>query len=118
MDRELQDVTVKVRQDVFLYNMEILRKYIELCQRHGAKPIAVIFPFSPIIRDRYPQEPLRECREVLSYFQENMKLGIVDLFDMNLSYDYFYNLSHLNMRGSTAVSQCIAEQLPILLRQE
>lgn len=115
LDREVDDVTVKLRQATFLENMEILRAYIRLCQAHGAKPVAVIFPFAPLLHDRYPQKPLADFRTVLQRMQEETGLAVIDLFDLQLGYECFYDLQHLNARGAAAASKELAEQLKRIL---
>ena len=115
VERALKDVIVKLRQKSFQNNLQILQSYIRLCQEHGAKPIAVMLPFSPVIHDRYPQRELADFRAVLQSLHDTMGLEIIDLFDLRLDYDCFCDLTHMNMRGAAVASRALNEQLERVL---
>lgn len=109
--KSLADVIVKLHQKSFMNNLQIFQDYIHLCNQHGAKPIAVMLPFSPVIHDRYPKRELADFRSILRSLHDAMNLQIIDLFDLKLDYSCFYDLVHLNMHGAAMASQALAEQL-------
>lgn len=115
VEKMLQDVVVKLRQDAFASNLETMKAYIRLCNEHHAKPIAVVLPLSPIIHDRYPGKELADFRAVMTSLQDEMGLSIIDLFDLRVDYDGFYDLVHMNPHGAALASRAVAERLELIL---
>ena len=99
-ETELKNLTKKFWPDVFKKNIQILEDYIKLCLDNGAKPIAVVWPFAPAMRENYDQNLLVHFRNILKLLEKSYDFKFIDLFDLQLGYDCFYNMAHLNMRGA------------------
>ena len=108
---ELKNLTKKFRPKVIEKNFRILQDYIKLCLDNGAKPVGVIFPFAPVIRKNYDRELLNNFREKIRQLEKNYEFTCVDLFDLNLGYDCFYNTAHLNLHGSIISSSILTAEL-------
>ena len=101
---ELKNLTKKLFPDTVAENFQILKDYIKLCLDNAAKPVGVIFPFAPAMRKNYYKELLTLFRLAIHQLEESYDFTCVDLFDLNLGYDCFYNMAHLNLRGSAISS--------------
>ena len=96
----LKDDKTSFLTDVVEKNIQILRDYIKLCVDNGAKPVGVIFPAVPVIRKTYDKKRLNSFRETLRKLEKNYTFFCVDMFELNLNYDSFYDITHLNLRGN------------------
>ena len=92
-------------------NFLILRDYIKLCLDNGAKPVGVIFPFSPATRQNYSEKILTPFREMIHQLEENSAFTCIDLFDLNLGYDCFYDTAHLNSYGQSLANAVLSLKL-------
>ena len=110
-EAELDNLTKKLRPKVIEKNLGILKDYIKLCLQNGAKPVGVIFPFAPIIRQNYDEELLTLFRLAIRQLEESYDFNCVDLFDLPLGYDCFYNTAHLNLRGAAFSSTALSLRL-------
>ena len=108
---ELKNQTKKLFPDVFQRNVALLDEYTALCRANKAVPVAVVWPFAPILREHYPSEILVPFREILHQMAKNRSLVLVDLFDLPLPYDCFYQLAHLNARGRCTASRLLNDCL-------
>lgn len=113
--RELEDVTVRYREDMLKKNKGILRDYIQLCRQHHAVPIGVVFSFSICLRDAYPERDLAEFRSLLEDYQEMDGFDVIDLFDERWDETHFQNLSHVNSKGAARASAIIATRVKGIL---
>ena len=112
IEHELRDVTPKFDVDVIKYNKKILTDYIDLCHNNGAEAIAVVYPFAPIVQQKYPKDKLNSFYMMLDDFKKYKGLQIINLFELQLKYNCFYNATHLNVVGSNTVSKIINNTLP------
>ncbi|MBR3746033.1 MAG: CDP-glycerol glycerophosphotransferase family protein, partial [Selenomonadaceae bacterium] len=110
-EAELDNLTKKLRPKVIEKNLGVLKDYIKLCLQNGAKPVGVIFPFAPIIRQNYDEELLTLFRLAIQKLQESYDFTCADLFDLPLGYECFYNTAHLNLRGSAFSSTALSLRL-------
>ncbi len=110
-EAELDNLTKKLRPKVIEKNLNVLKDYIKLCLQNGAKPVGVIFPFAPIIRQNYDEELLTLFRLAIRQPEESYDFTCVDLFDLPLGYDCFYNTAHLNLRGAAFSSTALSLRL-------
>ena len=110
-DNELKNLTKEFSDKTFEKNLQILKDYIALCQDNGAKPVGVIFPFAPAMRKNYDLELLTHFREIMHQLEESSDFAFIDLFDMELSYDCFYNMNRLNARGIEKTGYLLASNL-------
>ena len=108
---ELKNLTKKLYPDTVEKNFRILKDYIKLCLDNGAKPIGVVFPFAQAMHDNYSKELLTLFRLAVHHLEESYDFTCVDLFDMKLGYDCFYNMTHLNLRGSEFASSLLGLRL-------
>ena len=108
---ELENLSKKFYPEIVEKNLNILRAYIKLCLDNGAKPIGVVFPFAPPIRKNYSKELLTIFRLAIRQIEKDYNFTCVDLFSLNFDYDCFYNMTHLNLRGSTVASTLLFVRL-------
>ena len=91
-------------------NIQILKKYIELCHLNGAKPIGVVFPFAEITRKTYNKKVLTFFRDTIAKLETEYVFTCIDWLD-HLGYDCFYDMTHLNLKGARITSALIAFKL-------
>ena len=115
--REIEDVAVHYQGEVLEKNKKILMNYIQLCRKHHAVPIGVVFPFSICLRDAYPERDLAEFRSLLADYRDMAGFDIIDLFDERWDESYFQNLSHVNSKGAVRASDMIAARVNEILRK-
>lgn len=104
---ELDNLTKKYFPDTVKQNVQILEEYIKLCLRNGAKPVGVVLPFAKMMHDNYSEELLTSFRLVISQLQKIYDFKFIDMFDLPLDYSHFWNMSHLNWKGSIAASNVL-----------
>ena len=110
-EAELKNLTKNFYPDTVEKNFRVLEAYIKLCLDNGAKPIGVVFPFAPIIRKKYNAELLTNFRALIDNLKKNYAFDCIDLFDLPLGYDCFYNTAHLNLRGAAFASSTLSLHL-------
>lgn len=110
-NEELENLTKTFRPETFEKNVQILEEYIKLCLAKGAKPIGVCFPFAKMMHDNYDQNLLTVFRHTLRQFEKIYDFTFIDLFDLPTDYSWFYNMSHLNLKGSRLSSSVLSLRL-------
>ncbi len=110
---ELDNLTKKCFPETVKQNLQILEEYIKLCLKNGAKPVGFMFPFAPMMHDNYSKELLTSFRLAMAQLEKIYDFKFVDLFDLNLDYSHFWNMSHLNLKGSLAASSVLNVALHI-----
>lgn len=108
---ELKNLTKDERPETFAQNLQILEDYIKLCLQNGAKPILFMFPFAQAMRENYDKNLLAAFRWTIHTLTEKYKIEFIDMFDLPLDYDCFYNMAHLNWKGSMLSSSLLNVQL-------
>ena len=91
-------------------NVQILKDYIELCLANGAKPVGLLFPFSPPVRKNYNAEILSSFRETIRQLEEIYDFNCVDWFD-HIIFMHFSDMMNLNSEGSLFVNAVISMKL-------
>ena len=97
---DLQHLTKTFDTATVAENLEILKSYIKLCRDNGAKPVGVMFPFAPAIKERCDSEILALFRMLISQLEENHGLTFIDLFDLKLEQAHFSGIDTLNRQGA------------------
>ena len=92
-------------------NIQILKDYIELCLANGAKPIGVVFPFAPAVRKIYDEKLLANFRKTIRRLEESYYFKCIDMFDLDLKYYSFSDMTHLNLRGNEFANAKLSLQL-------
>ncbi|MBR0261645.1 MAG: hypothetical protein IJQ85_07600 [Selenomonadaceae bacterium] len=92
-------------------NIHILKDYIKLCLDNGAQPVGVVFPIAPAVRKSYSEEFLINFRETIHQLEEDYNFFCIDMFDLNLNYDSFCDMTHLNEKGMRYVNSLLALKL-------
>ena len=108
---ELKNLTKTLYPKTVKKNLKILEDYIKLCMKNGARPIGIMFPFAPMMHDNYNQELLSSFRHKIKQFQRKYIFEFIDLFDLNLDYSCFYDMAHLNLKGSMIASSVLSTVL-------
>ena len=96
--------------DFCLKNIKILKDYIELCLKNKAKPVGLVFAFSEPARKNYNKELLEFFRTEIHKLEKNYDFTCVDWFN-HLGYDCFYDMTHLNLRGTLLNNAVISMRL-------
>ena len=110
-ETESEGLTKKLFPAAVEKNFQILQNYIQLCLKNGAKPIGIVFPFAPIIRKNYDEELLKLFRMSIQQLSDIYDFQCFDMFDLTVSYDCFYDMTHLNMHGAAVVNSLIGLRL-------
>ena len=111
------DVPQNLSLDNFDNNIQIfndyatLKDYIELCLANGAKPIGVVLPFTPAARKSFDRKLVAAFRNMIRRLVENCDFICVNMFGLNLNYDSFCDMTHLNATGQSFVSSLLALKL-------
>ena len=92
-------------------NIQILKDYIDLCNVNGTRAIGVVFPFAPVVRENYDEKLLISFRETIRQIEESCDFKCVDMFDLNIGYDCFSDMTHLNNRGMINANSYLAMRL-------
>ena len=108
---EWEDDALCAESEVVEKNIQILKEYIELCRENEAQPVGVIFPFAPAARQTYAEKILSNFRETIRQLEENYGFACVDMFDLNLDYDCFRDMTHLNEKGMKSANAYLALNL-------
>ncbi len=80
-------------------NVKILKKYIELCIDNGARPIGVLFSFPSITRKTYNPDIIKVFRKTIRQFETRYDFSCVDMFELKIGYDCYFDFTHLNAKG-------------------
>lgn len=113
----LKEVSGKYNADVLARNIDHMKAYVALCHEHHVVPIAFVLPFTKLLRRSYPADRLDLFRSILSFFRQTSGLHVIDLFDLELDYSHYYDLTHLNQKGATVVSEIINERVESILNE-
>ena len=112
-----EDISQNFSPDAFDDSVQLLnyylelKNYIELCLANGAKPVGVIFPFAPAVRKKYDPKFLAALQKMIRRLEENYDFLCVDMFKLNLNYDSFCDMTHLNARGQTIANALLSLKL-------
>lgn len=108
---ETDNLNVKFRQQVVEKNFQILKEYIKLCLKNGAKPVGVVFPFSSVARKNFSAETLSLFRLLIRRLEESYNFTCVDMFDQDIDCNYFFDAVHLNFKGAAYLSTSLGMEL-------
>ena len=106
-----EDDTKFLTVDVSQKNTKILKDYVDLCLANGAKPVGVVFPFAPAMRNNFDKELLINFRETIHQLEENCDFICVDMFNLNLNYNCFCDMTHLNPKGAQLATAFLSLKL-------
>ncbi len=70
-------------------NLQTIDEYIKLCLDNDAKPVAMIFPLPPSIRENYRQKFFTPLIEILNEFTRLYDFNVANLFDLDIEEKYF-----------------------------
>ncbi len=88
-------------------NLRVLEDYVKLCVDNGANPIAILFPFATVLKENYNRESLLTLRRELLRLEKIYNLTVIDMFDAQIDYDCFSDMTHLNSKGAALASAAI-----------
>ena len=88
-------------------NLRVLEEYIKLCLDNGAKPIGILFPFATVLRENFGRENLFILRRELNRLEKIYDFTFVDMFDAQIGYDCFGDMTHLNLPGAAKSSRAV-----------
>ena len=111
IDRELRDILPSGNELNKVKNKKWLKEYIDLCVKQNCTPVGVVLPMSPLIQKSYPTEALYEYRSILEDFALLYDFLYVDMWDVELPMDCFYDLVHLNKKGAKQITKIFYEEL-------
>ena len=92
-------------------NISLLKDYIKLCLDNGAQPVGVIFPVTQAVRKNYHEQFLSNFREIIHRLEKENDFLCVDMFDLNLDYDCFCDMTHLNVKGMRRANALLSAKL-------
>lgn len=83
-------------------NKIIFEKYINLLLTNNIKPVVVVFPAHISYTENFSKRIESEFKEIINEFQNKYNFQYIDYFRSNLfEIDDFFDVSHLNINGST-----------------
>ncbi|MBO4779496.1 MAG: CDP-glycerol glycerophosphotransferase family protein, partial [Selenomonadaceae bacterium] len=92
-------------------NITILQKYIELCIANDAQPIGVLMPFLSATRKYYNTDLLKPLRKAIHQLGESHGFTYIDMFELKIGYDCFFDMMHLNSKGQIFTSAMLSLRL-------
>lgn len=104
---ELARLTKTFDAETVEENLRVLEDYVKLCVDNGANPIAIMFPFAPVLKENYNRESLLTLRRELLRLEKIYNLTVIDMFDAQIDYDCFSDTTHLNSKGAALASAAI-----------
>ena len=106
-NNQVRNVCSKIETSgaVVEFNIYVLEKYIELCERYSVAPIVLFFPYANRIRDSYPQESKNFFFEVMKRFGN--RIHVIDLWKLDIPEEYTSDLVHLNFKGAKIVTEAV-----------
>lgn len=111
VESELRDILPSGDIHLILNNQKCLKEYIDLCRENDCIPVGVVFPMAPLLQKKYPIDSLKEYRSILNNFSILYNFFTIDLWDMELPMNCFYDLPHLNKCGAKLVTQRLYSEL-------
>ena len=106
-----RDADENLTTDVFDKNPQALNDYIKLCRDNGAKPIGIIFPVAPSVRETYRKNFLKPLTDVLNEFDALYKFRVMNFFEAEIPADNFSDATHLNEEGAKKISVALILKL-------
>ena len=106
-----RDAEENLTADIFDENLKALNDYIKLCHDNDAKPIGVILPVAPSVRETYRKNFLKPLTDVLNEFDALYKFRVVNFFEAEIPADNFSDATHLNEEGAKKISVALTLQL-------
>ena len=110
-DALFRDSEENLTAGVFDKNFQALNDYIKLCLENGAKPVAVILPFAPGVRETYREIFFKPLADIFAEFDRLYNLQVINFFYAELPEDNFSDETHLNEEGTKKISVVLTLQL-------
>ncbi|MBR0061952.1 MAG: hypothetical protein IJP68_10795, partial [Selenomonadaceae bacterium] len=95
-DALFRDSEENLTAGVFDKNFQALNDYIKLCLDNGAKPVAVILPFAPNVRETYRENFLKPFLNILSELERLYNFQVINFFNEEIPAEIFSDETHLN----------------------
>ena len=90
---------------------KVLEEYFKLCVDNGAKPVGVVLPVNPSVRETYNADVLKLFRDTINKIGGKYDFTFVDLLDLALDNACFQDKTRLNSEGAAAVSALLGARL-------
>jgi len=103
-DSLFRDESENLSEDVFEENFQALNDYIKLCHDNGAKPIGIIFPFAPAVRERYREIFLKPLLNIFADLESLSDFKTVNFYDIDINEKGFSDEMHLTKEGAMKLS--------------
>ena len=87
-------------------NLTALVEYLKLCIDCGAKPVCVIFPVAPNVRESYRKKFVEPLRSIIAELKKLHVFAFVDLFKVDFPKEKFADENRLTLDGARLIS-CI-----------
>lgn len=106
-----RDKDNRLTVDAFDENLQTLDAYITLCLNNDAKPVGVILPYAPAVRESYRKKFLTPLKNILNELERLHDFKVVDLFDLQDAEESFVDDTHLTEKASKLVSSYLTMKL-------
>ena len=108
-----RDADNNLTADAFDDNLQTLDAYIQLCAANGAKPVGVILPCAPSVREHYGKQFVTPLKNILTEFERLYPFHVVNLFDYNFAEELFFDDMRLIPNGAELISSILMVNLYI-----
>ena len=98
-------------EKVFEKNFSALENYVKLCLANGAKPVGLILPVAPSVRESYRKKFLEPLEDILAVFEKLYDFKIVNHFEQNIPEKFFADEKHLTSDGAIMASTALTLKL-------
>lgn len=106
---------VNANKKMIPINMEILDKYIKLCDRFSIKFVCVRDPWAGDLERECPAENAKEYYDAIEQFKGRIKF--IDLWDMNLPREMFSDFVHPNFQGAKIVTETLKNEIDKIINK-
>lgn len=88
-------------------NKENIIKYLTFCKGNGIQTIVFYPPYSHFYKKNIDYTLFKEVKDFIDSYQNEFQIKILDLSELDLTDDYFYDYIHLNKKGTRLVKSYI-----------
>ena len=88
-------------------NKKNIVEYFTFCKSNRIQIIAFYPPYSHFYKENIDYNLFKEVKDFINSYQEEFQIKILDLSELDLPDDFFYDYIHLNKKGTMLVERYI-----------
>lgn len=100
---------VNADKNMIPVNVDIMEKYIKLCNKYDVKLVCVRDPWAGDLEKACPKENAKEYYDIIKRFDGS--IYFIDLWGLNLPRDMFTDFVHPNLKGAETITKILKEKI-------